>query len=186
VLNGDTINGLLATNLPKWQGRRPQINVTVSLATLLGLDDQAGDLDGYGPIPAELARRIAADESGTWRRLVTDPLGHLIDYGQTTYRPPQHLRDFVNARDRECVGIGCHRQAQRCDHDHTVPFSQGGSTSASNLSPQCQRHHYLKHHADWHNHRNPDGTTTWTSPSGRSYTKPAPEYPIDHTRPAAS
>ena len=35
-------------------------------------------------------------ETGTWHRLVTDELGHLIDYGQTVYRPPQDLQDFVN------------------------------------------------------------------------------------------
>ena len=29
--------------------------------------------------------------------------------------------------------------------------------------------------------RNPDGSTTWTTPTGRNYTKPAAEYPIDHT-----
>jgi Domain of unknown function (DUF222) len=183
VLNGETIDGLLATKLPKWHGRRPNINVTVSLSTLLGMDEQAGDLDGYGPIPADLARRMAADETGTWHRLVTDELGHLIDYGQTVYRPPQDLQDFVNARDRECVGIGCHRRAERCDHDHIHPFSEGGHTCANNLCPECQREHYLKQHAGWQLQRNPDGSTTWTTPTGRKYTKPAAEYPIDHTRP---
>jgi hypothetical protein len=72
---------------PRWHGLRPSVQVSVALSTLLGLDDQPGDLDGHGPIPAVLARRLAADPSGTWRRLVTDPLGRLVDYGRTRYRP---------------------------------------------------------------------------------------------------
>ena len=32
---------------------------------------RSGELVGYGPVTAEVARRIAAD--GTWRRLLTDP-----------------------------------------------------------------------------------------------------------------
>src|SRR6185503_12962815 len=51
---------------------RPAIQVVVSADTLLGLDDQPAQLTGYGPITAQTARRLAADESGTWRRLLTD------------------------------------------------------------------------------------------------------------------
>jgi len=74
--------------LPRSQGMRPAIQVTVALSTLLGLDDQPADLDGHGPIPAAVARRLAADPTGTWRRLITEPgTGHLLEYGRTTYRP---------------------------------------------------------------------------------------------------
>src|SRR5262249_16363841 len=73
------------------------VQVTVPASTLMGLDDQPADLAGYGPIPADLARELAAE--GTWRRLVTDPLsGTLLDFGRTTYRPPVGLPDFVRAR----------------------------------------------------------------------------------------
>lgn len=37
------------------------VRVTVSATTLLRLDDQPGELAGYGPIPAETARELAAD-----------------------------------------------------------------------------------------------------------------------------
>jgi hypothetical protein len=89
-------------DLPREHGMRPSVQVTVALSTLLGLDEQPGDLDGTGPIPASVARRIAADQTGTWRRLVTDELGKLIDYGRSTYRPPKDLADYVIARDRTC------------------------------------------------------------------------------------
>src|SRR5262249_61185497 len=82
-----------------------QVQVTVPASTLMGLDDQPGDLAGYGPIPAELARELAAE--GTWRRLVTDPLsGTLLDYGRTTYRPPAGPAQFARAREQRGAGPG--------------------------------------------------------------------------------
>jgi Domain of unknown function (DUF222) len=62
-------------NLPEAHGQRPAINVTVPLNTLLGCDEQPAHLDGYGPITAALARHLATDPTGTWRRLVTDHTG---------------------------------------------------------------------------------------------------------------
>jgi hypothetical protein len=47
-----------------------EVHVTVPATTLLGLSEDPGELDGYGPIPAETARELA--ENATWRRIVTD------------------------------------------------------------------------------------------------------------------
>jgi len=60
-------------DLPEHHGQRPAIQVTVAASTLLGCDDQPAELDGYRPITAHAARRIAADPTGTWRRILTDP-----------------------------------------------------------------------------------------------------------------
>ena len=77
------LSGLPVDGLPVLQGRRPSINVVVSADTLFGLDDQPAHLTGYGPITAESARRLAADRSGTWRRLLTDPdTGALLDISE--------------------------------------------------------------------------------------------------------
>ncbi len=43
--------------LPKAHRMRPAVQVTIALSTLLGLDDQPGELAGHGPIPASVARR---------------------------------------------------------------------------------------------------------------------------------
>lgn len=94
--------GACSVRKPCRCGQRPAVLVTVAASTLLGLDGQPGELAGYGPIPAALARAIAADPTGTWRRLVTDPTGRLLDYGRTTYRPPTALADHVRARDWTC------------------------------------------------------------------------------------
>src|SRR5439155_17358582 len=95
-------------SLPQHHGHRPAIQVSVSASTLLGCDEQPAHLDGYGPITADVARRIASDQSGTWRRILTDPTTRqVLDYGRRTYRPPANLADHVIARDRTCVFPGC-------------------------------------------------------------------------------
>lgn len=161
---------------------QPLVQVSVALSTLLGMDDQPADLDGVGPIPASLARRLAADPTGTWRRLVTDDLGRLLDYGRTTYRPPPPLADFVTARDRTCRFPGCGRGARTSEIDHRVAWADGGPTNSDNLQVLCARHHHLKHETRWKVELADGGNTQWTSPAGRRHTAdpPAP-YPIDTT-----
>ena len=152
--------------------RRPTINVTIDLPTALGLADNPGQLAGYGPIPASIARKIAAD--GRWKRFVTDPItGTLIDYGRETYEPPQDLQDFLIARDRTCRFPGCRQPAYLSDLDHAVPWDEGGSTSAENLGSLCRRHHNLKTHHGWQLINQPDGACTWISPAGHKYFVPA-------------
>jgi hypothetical protein len=172
-------DALAAGRLPSQQGRRPAIQVTVAATTLLGLDDEPGELEGYGAIPAGLARALAADPTGTWRRLVTDPAGRLLDYGQRTYRPPQPLADFVIARDRRCRFPGCNRSARRCHIDHQTPFGRpGGDTAAGNCQALCQHHHRLKHEAGWTVRGDPAGELTWISPTGHRYRSPPGGYPV--------
>jgi hypothetical protein len=114
----DAILGGLSGELPARHGLQPHIGVIVSLETLAGVEDEPGWLDGYGPITADTARALAADETGTWRRLVIDPIfGQVIDYGTTRYRPPSHLADLVIARDGTCGFPPCNRPARSCDLD---------------------------------------------------------------------
>jgi hypothetical protein len=177
ALSGTSSGG----ELPREHGMRPTVQVTVALSTLLGLDEQPGELDGSGPIPASVARRIAADQTGTWRRLVTDPLGRLLDYGRSTYRPPKDLADHVIARDRTCRFPNCNRRAGRSELDHRTPWEQGGATNQANLDALCSRHHHAKHEARWTPKREVDGSTEWTSPTGHTYVEPSETYPVDHT-----
>jgi Domain of unknown function (DUF222)/HNH endonuclease len=162
-------------NLPEAHGQRPAINVTVPLSTLLGCDEQPAHLDGYGPITAALARRIATDQTGTWRRLLTDPTGQLLDNGRKTYRPPANLTHHIIARDQTCTFPGCRRPAKHCDLDHGEAWSDGGATTTDNISALCRRHHNAKHHAGWRVHRRRDGTPEWTSPTGHRYRVPVPD-----------
>ncbi|TDC48498.1 HNH endonuclease [Jiangella ureilytica] len=147
------------------------VYVTVPFTTLAGLSDDAGELEGYGAVPADVARELAAH--GVWRWLRTDPAtGQLLDYGRSTYRPPKALADFIVARDRTCRMPGCHRLAASCDLDHRVPFEAGGATSAENCHALCRTHHLLKHHGDWQVTTLPNGSSVWTGPTGHRFLRP--------------
>jgi Domain of unknown function (DUF222)/HNH endonuclease len=173
LLTDAILSGLPLDALPTVQGRRPAIQVTVSADTLLGLNDRPAQLTGYGPITADTARRLAADASGTWRRLLTDPdTGALLDISADRYRPPQLLRDYLAARDDVCVFPTCQQPGYRCEPDHTIPYGQGGPTTRRNLALTCRRHNRAKAGTGWSYRHNPDGSYTWTTNTGHTYTSP--------------
>lgn len=146
---------------------RADVQVTVPAGTVLGLSDEPGELTGHGPIPASMARRLAAD--GTWRRILTDPAdGAVLDVGRRTYAPPAALAAHVVARDQTCRFPGCRQPARRCDLDHTIPYPHG-PTSAGNLAALCRHHHRLKHLAGWRVEQPQPGVLLWSSPTGHRY-----------------
>jgi hypothetical protein len=168
------LSGLPEHALPRVQGRRPAINVVVSADTLLGLNDQPAHLTGYGPMTAQEARGLAADQSGTWRRLLTDPdTGALLDISPDRYRPPQRVSDYLAARDDVCAFPTCQQPSYRCEADHTIPFDQGGPTTRANLALTCRRHNQAKAGTGWSYRHNADATYTWTTATGHHYTGPA-------------
>ena len=125
---------------------RPDVHVVITLDTLLGLADTPAEVSGMGPIPADLARELAAD--GRWRLLVTDTAsgGMVIGTSRHTYAPGAALARLIRARETYCRMPGCNRQAAGCDLDHTVPFPAAPGTAAENLGPICRGHHNLKTH----------------------------------------
>ena len=120
-------------------------------------------------VPAMTAWALAA--GGTWRRLITDPVGGtVVDVGRTRYRPPTGLADLVRARDRACVFPTCQTPAERCDIDHLTAWSQGGTTSLDNLVTLCEAHHRLKHTPGWALTKdNTTGTLSWHTPDKTVY-----------------
>ncbi|WP_188037354.1 HNH endonuclease signature motif containing protein [Actinotalea sp. JY-7885] len=190
------------TPLPTRQGRRPHLAVTASAAMLLGLTDEPGELAGYGPIPPEMARRIAA--RATWQPLLVDSwTGEPLARSTTRYAPTQDQRDAVVLRDRTCTFPGCRMPAARCDVDHVVAYDHGADegggggggggadggggdgpnrdakpqTRLDNLHALCRHHHRAKTHAGWTPVRADDGTTTWRAPTGRLHHRPPAHDP---------
>jgi hypothetical protein len=160
---------------------KPTINVVVAMSTLLGADEQPADLDGSA-IPAALARAIATDPSGTWRRLVTDENRRLVDVTADSYEPPVNMARLVRFQQPRCVFPHCRRRAVNCELDHIRARADGGPTTPRNLQPLCPRHHHLKHESGWQVRSAPDGSTLWTSTTGRTYRRPPDdELPIDTT-----
>jgi hypothetical protein len=156
-------------------GIQAQVNVTVPVLTLLGVDEAPADLEGYGPIAPELARRLAA-HAPSFTRLLTHPeTGAVLSVGRDSYAVPAALKKWLRVRDRTCRHPGCNRSAASTELDHTVPWSRGGTTAYNNLSNLCRRHHMLKSEGFWHYEQREPGVITAISLAGRRYrTLPEP------------
>ncbi|WP_234356765.1 HNH endonuclease signature motif containing protein [Streptomyces sp. NBRC 110028] len=160
------------------------VQVTVPLDVLIGDTDDPAHLKGYGPITAGQARGVAFAEGTVWRRLITHPTtGMLIKTDPTTYKPTAEVERHVVARDAHCTFPTCNMPAHRCDLDHVAPFNHtdptaGGQTTPDNLTTLCRRHHLMKtHHPGWALKRDSEsGTTTWTAPTGHTYTNHPHDY----------
>ena len=157
-------------------GKRGIVDIRVDLETLTRLQDHPGDLAGYGPVIADIARQIAeTDHNQQWRYAVTNTNGQIVGDGTTRRRPTAAQRRHIETRHTTCVWATCRVPATQSDLDHTEPWAQGGPTHTNNLGPNCPHHHYLRHKTGWTYHANPDPTHTWTSPLGHKYTnKPDP------------
>ena len=177
------------------------LNVHVPVATVLDLSREPGALAGYGPVAAahvrllrpHSLRRILVDaRSGrpiavddrtvpvetdpkAFRKQVRGLLTPAVvtDVEEPQHDPSAHLARLVDVRDVHCCGPGC--SSTRTDRDHLVPYPTG-PTSAGNLGRLSPRCHRAKHDG-WTLVRHPDGSTTWTSPLGRTYRRPSPHVP---------
>ena len=123
-----------------------EVQVIITLPTLLGLADDPAEVPGLGPIPADLASALAAD--GRWRAWILDASGAVTATGTTRYSPTAAIARLVRAREPRCRFPGCHQAATRCDLDHAIPWPHG-ATTPDNLGPLCRRHHNLKTHFPW-------------------------------------
>jgi hypothetical protein len=174
-------HALALPGVPRRHGITASINVTIAESTLRGEDEQPAELDGYGPIPATMARRLANLPGAHQHRYPVDADGHILDRDATLisgqYEPSSRIARHVITRDRHCIHPGCRRRASNCELDHRVPWP-AGPTTAQNLEPLCKRHHDLKHHSNWRVHRCPDGSYQWTSPTRHTYRYRPPELPV--------
>ena len=178
----DTTDGLLGEI-------RARVEVSVPVLTLM--DHEHGvaradhplppaALDGTAPIDSATARLLAGSASG-WDRVLTHPIsGELLAVDR--YRPSEHLKRHLRARDQRCRFPGCGIAARKCDLDHNHAASTGGATVDGNLAAFCRRHHMLKHHSPWHVDQRPGGVLEWTSPTGRTYLdRPPPQNTVTFT-----
>ena len=180
------------------------LNVHVPVSTVLDLIRAPGSLDRYGPVGAEHVRLLRPH---SWRRVLVDatsgrPLALddrlqpfpddpdearrqvldrvtpevVADVEEPQHDPSARLARLVDVRDVRCCGPGC--SSTHTHRDHLEPYPAGPTCAANlgRLSPRCHR----AKHADWLLVRHPDGSTTWTSPVGRTYDRPSPHEPPPH------
>ncbi len=150
---------------------RAQVLVTVPVLALLGATDEPAVLDGYGPIPPSMARRLIAEGAGSFHRVLTDPRdGAPLEIGRTSYRLTTAQRHWLRLRDGRCPFPGCGNHSLDNEADHLLAWADGGTTGISNLGQPCPKHHRLKHASAWTPARaSKDHPPGWTSPSGRYY-----------------
>ncbi|HIY23810.1 MAG TPA: HNH endonuclease [Candidatus Brachybacterium merdigallinarum] len=149
---------------------RFRLNVTVPVLSLLGHSEAPATLDGTIPIPADMARRLAAEES-TLYRVLTDPVaGRFLPAAPKQYRPGREMEEYLRLVDPLCAAPGCDRSTSSIgENDHIEEYRHdcpeaGGPTSIENLHRLCWRHHDLKTRRRIDPSRDPDDptTTTWT------------------------
>lgn len=143
----DLLLGRLRINdgeLVRGTGPRVTMGIVVPVDSLAGLDETPGELlDRATSIPAAYARQIAAEPGTLFYRLLTDPLGHLLDVAEIGRFPSRKLSFALAARDGQCAFPTCTAPATTCDKDHTVPWP-AGETSGDGLKHLCRRHHRAK------------------------------------------
>lgn len=126
---------------------------------LIHLIAEQATVDGCGTAPGYLPG------------LGIQPAGSVRDLAATAKRKPAALADFIGWRDLTCRWPGC--DARVCDIDHTVPYPFG-PTHPSNLKLYCRAHHLVKTFycgpGGWQERQYPDGTVTFTAPTGHRYT----------------
>jgi hypothetical protein len=163
-----------------------------TLFTIGGAPDEPAHLEGYGPIPAELARRLvraACQGKGTskgkvWlRRLYTAPTtGELVAMDSRRREFGDGLGALLMVRDQTCRTPWCDAPIRH--RDHVIAVEEGGRTSSDNGQGLCEACNYAKHAAGWRARAGAGGagaSVRTTTPTGHHYTSRPPELP--RTRP---
>ena len=163
----DYLNGINRDSAPS----NGSVDVTVTMETLTGLVDDPGNLEGFGPVIADVARRIANDPDNKLRVIICDEVSgdptHIVT---PTRQPTAQQKRRIQARNTTCVFPGCRMPARRCDIDHTQAVQHGGKTCDCNLAPLCRHDHCIKHQHGWTYQRLKDGRWQWTTRLGHTYT----------------
>jgi hypothetical protein len=170
-LRADISLALLTGQMQREGVRSGSVSVHIDMTTLARLDEKPGDLDGCGPIVAELARKVARDQvKGEWNAIVTDPeTGELLHVVALRRRPSARQLRKIRALHPSCTFLGCRMPAVNCDIDHILDYSNGGRTVVCNHAPLCRRHHMAKHKRRWRYRKVARTEIEWLSPLGHTY-----------------
>lgn len=161
-------------------------NLVISDESLLAQGTEPAILDGYGPIPAEVARQMTwaavldPEVEAAVRRLYADPgTGRLVAMDSAARKFPNGLRWFIKLRDQTCRTPYCDAPIRHIDH--ISRRADGGATSAVNGQGLCERCNYTKEYGDWKTttvyDRYGRHSTELTTPTGRTYRSTAPPLP---------
>ncbi|CAN5546189.1 HNH endonuclease signature motif containing protein [soil metagenome] len=172
----DTLVARITGRDPLAEDADPGVTVDVILpdTVLTGQSDAGAHIDGYGPIPADLARDLAA--RATWlRRLYADVhTGALTAMESKRRLVPDGMAKFLRFRDRTCRTPWCDAPVRHSDHVQSV--EEHGPTSVANAQGLCQACNHAKQAPGWTARPRPGPvhTVQTTTPTGHTYTSTAP------------
>jgi len=162
------------------------VNLVLSDETLLTGGEAPAQLDGYGPLPAAVARDMvlaaAADDTvgATLRRLYAQPgTSKLVAMESRARAFPKALATFIGLRDQICRTPFCNARIRHIDH--VTAHAKRGRTSAHNGAGLCEHCNYVKEEPGWQAAASYDRygrhTIALTTPTGAVYTSTAPPTP---------
>ena len=163
----DELTRRLLTNVDGEPATQLQLAITVPVTSLAGLSNEPGtSLDGRFCLSAETIRDLAARPGTVFHRVVTDPLGRILDVNRLGRFATGDLAFALNVRDGVCQFPTCTRPADRCDKDHRTPWPHG-PTNGQNMWSLCRRHHRMKTVGIVAADHDVNGRPSWHLPSGR-------------------
>ncbi len=136
---GTAATSTAVTEIGKVPAPRADVLVMVPVASLLGATDEPAVLDGFGPIPASMARKLVADGANSFYRVLVDPRdGAPLEIGRKNYRLTETIKRWIRMRDAKCTFPGCTNRTPDNETDHLQAWEHGGSTGTSNLAQLCR------------------------------------------------
>ncbi|MCX2932702.1 DUF222 domain-containing protein [Mycobacterium sp. CVI_P3] len=162
------------------------VNVVISDQALLGVQQGAAVIAGYGSVPSAVAQKMVLDavadtrSRATLRRLYAAPAsGALVAVESRSRLFPKGLADFIGLRDQRCRTPYCDAPIRHSDH--AKPYRRGGATSSVNGLGMCEACNYAKESAGWTVTTDVDEngrhTAEFTTPTGKHYHSIAPPMP---------
>jgi Domain of unknown function (DUF222) len=156
---------------------RPQVSVTVSLETLMGLEGAPKPLlDHFGVVPMSTVHRLICD--GDLARVVLDAATGLpLDVGRNSRLAEKRQRRALKAIFERCAFPGCTVPFRFCEVHHIDWWSRGGGTDLHLLVPYCWTHHHFLHEGGFSLTRLGDdkgGALVHRRPDGEVIVDPAP------------
>ena len=169
------------------------VNVVISDQALLGVENTAAVIAGYGTVPSAVARNLIdaaisdPKSHAALRRLYAAPsTGALVALESRSRAFPKGLADFIALRDERCRTPYCNAPIRH--RDHVTPRRRGGPTSARNGEGLCEQCNYLKEVAGWTvtagQSDNGCHTVEFTTPTGAHHHSTAPPLPGTPARPS--
>ena len=163
----DLLTGKGQSNGPS---EKDVVEIRVDMTTLTGIHDEPGEIPGFGPVLADVARKIV-DEAwdAEWRIIPVDENGGPVGV-VTTKRPPTTAQKrIVETRNPTCVFPGCRMPATECDLNHEIPWAEAHRTTIRELGPLCRHDHINHHRHRWKLKQIRPSIYEWTSPLGHTY-----------------